>query len=265
MSKIQKMMEVSKKSVEINADIALINQHSLKELTPEDVFAFAVTLCDNEIDRDFDLITTQSLEKLAPLFVGKTGIFDHARSAKNQVARLYKVEVENGGGKTSQGEQKKVLKGYAYILRDDSTAEIISKIEGGILKEVSVGFSVESCVCSICGGSITWWGCENGHDKGFEYDGKQCYGILENPVDAYEFSFVAVPAQRGAGVTKHCTSGDVEKAFQVLMAADLEPYGEKLDAVVQKFKNTAMDSEERRHRKQILEENKKFTKRRDTQ
>ena len=29
-----------------------------------------------------------------------------------------------------------------------------------------------------------------------------CYGILTNPTDAYEWSFVAVPAQRKAGVTK---------------------------------------------------------------
>ena len=34
------------------------------------------------------------------------------------------------------------------------------------------------------------------------YKGKLCYGVLSEPEDAYEWSFVAVPAQRSAGVTK---------------------------------------------------------------
>ena len=40
------------------------------------------------------------------------------------------------------------------------------------------------------------------HRKGQAYDGKSCHAILDEPADAYEWSFVAVPAQRGAGVTK---------------------------------------------------------------
>ena len=43
-------------------------------------------------------------------------------------------------------------------------------------------------------------GCD--HEKGGEYGGKLCYHILDEPLDAYEWSFVAVPAQVNAGVTK---------------------------------------------------------------
>ena len=37
---------------------------------------------------------------------------------------------------------------------------------------------------------------------GRQYDGKLCTAVLEDPTDAYEWSFVAVPAQREAGVLK---------------------------------------------------------------
>jgi hypothetical protein len=53
-------------------------------------------------------------------------------------------------------------------------------------------------VCAVCGSE--YGTC--GHQKGEYYDGVLCCVILREPVDAYEFSFVAVPAQRDAGVMK---------------------------------------------------------------
>ena len=60
-----------------------------------------------------------------------------------------------------------------------------------------MGCSVGRGVCSICGAE---GGCR--HVRGQAYDGKLCFTELRNPTDAYEWSFVAVPAQRGAGVLK---------------------------------------------------------------
>lgn len=40
------------------------------------------------------------------------------------------------------------------------------------------------------------------HIKGAKYGDKTCSVILDEPFDAYEWSFVAVPAQKNAGVTK---------------------------------------------------------------
>ena len=50
-------------------------------------------------------------------------------------------------------------------------------------------------VCSICGQS----GCV--HKGGKRYDGRLCFFTLSRPTDAYEWSFVAVPAQRRAAVS----------------------------------------------------------------
>lgn len=69
---------------------------------------------------------------------------------------------------------------------------------------MSVGCSVERCVCSICGEDINT--CA--HKKGEVYGGKVCCAELVNAQDAYEWSFVAVPAQPRAGVLKRCGGED---------------------------------------------------------
>ena len=244
----------------LERDIGLINQYSIKELIPEDVFAFSLILCDNEIDRDYEKFDKEGLERLAQLFIGKTGIFNHSRDAKDQVARIYKTEVEATGEKTALGEEKYVLRGYAYVLRNEFTKETIAKIEGGILKEISIGFAVKSCVCSICGEKIGWLGCANGHNKGGTYGGKPCYGLMKEPVDAYEFSFVTVPAQRGAGTTKNFDNGDIQKAFEILTNADLTGFGEELEELQKVFEQSKLSKEEREKRQNIIAENEKYLK-----
>lgn len=49
------------------------------------------------------------------------------------------------------------------------------------------------------------------HVKGEIYDGKLCFTELREPTDAYEWSFVAVPAQRDAGVLKRYGGMDRER------------------------------------------------------
>ena len=187
-------------------DMALINALARKELKAEEVYTFSVRLCDNEVDRDFERFAPQTLEGLAGLFVGKSGIFDHQWSARGQAARIYKTEVVQEPEKlTRAGDGYCWLKGYAYMLRTDSAKDLIAEIEGGIKKEVSVGCAVERSVCSVCGADLREGQC--GHKKGEVYDGKLCYASLEGAGDAYEFSFVAVPAQPAAGVVKSVGRG----------------------------------------------------------
>ena len=83
-------------------------------------------------------------------------------------------------------------------------------------------------------------------------------GELKDAADAYEFSFVAVPAQRRAGVTK--SAGGPEDAFAVLMTADLSKFGDQLRALLPRIKTALEDADEREERMKILEENKKFLK-----
>ena len=197
-------METVRKQTRTQADpvegeLAAINALGNTSLTAEEVYPFGVRLCDNQTDRDLEYFARADLEQLAELFVGKTGIFDHSWSAKDQRARIYRTElVEEPGVVTEAGEPGCYLKGYAYMLRTAENAGLIAEIEGGIKREVSVGCSVARRVCSICGAE----GGTCQHVPGQRYGERLCYLDLREPTDAYEWSFVAVPAQRKAGVLK---------------------------------------------------------------
>lgn len=198
-------MEISKDAV-VKAigqpegeDMSLINRLARRELAPEEVYTFAVRLCDNDIDRDFERFDDTALDTLAELFPGVSGVFDHQWSARGQTARIYRAEVVSDPGVvTSDGRPYKFLKGWAYMMRTAENADLIAEIDGGIKREVSVGCAVDSVICSICGQPLE----DCPHEKGQEYDGQVCVGVLTGAADAYEWSFVAVPAQRKAGVVK---------------------------------------------------------------
>lgn len=180
-------------------ELELINGFAPKSLTEDEVFVFSLTLCDNDIDRDYERFSDEALYSLSTHFVGKTGIFDHAHKAGNQLARVISCHVEKTGERTLDGRDYLRLRARAYMLRNDRTRELISEIEGGIKKEVSVGCAIKSRVCSVCGADRSA-GCT--HRPGKKYGGAVCHTVLSDASDAYEWSFVAVPAQRKAGVTK---------------------------------------------------------------
>lgn len=180
-------------------DISRINTYARRDVHPEEIYTFTVILCGNDIDRDCEAFTKESLVKMANMFQGKTGILDHDASSKNQIARIYKTSVVKTDEKTLYGEDKYLLKAWAYMVKSPNTNDLILKIDTGIVREVSVSCRIEKKVCSICGNQYN--GSCN-HILGTKYDDKFCYIKLENPTDAYEWSFVAVPAQTDAGVTK---------------------------------------------------------------
>lgn len=180
-------------------ELNLINSYTRRKLTKDEVYAFSVVLCDNDIDRDGERFTVESLFALEKLFVGKTGIIDHNPSAKNQTARIFACSVEAVQGKKTQtGDDYFRLKARAYMPKSEKNKDFILALDSGIIKEVSVGCAVEEVLCSICGEKSDL--CP--HKKGEKYGSKICCGELINPYDAYEFSFVAIPSQKQAGVTK---------------------------------------------------------------
>jgi hypothetical protein len=220
-----------------------------------------VILCDNDVDRDVERFSTDALGTLASLFLGKTGISDHHRSVENQIARIYRTAVEKTGKQNSLGEPQVILRADAYMLNSELTRPMIEAIDAGIIKEVSIGFSAPNAKCSLCDEPLIYdWrtqktSCENGHIKGSSFDGKLCYGLL-NPVDAYEFSFVAVPAQRGAGVIKRVE--DLSEAFAVLLTADISGYAAETKALLAHIQLALTDAEEREKRAIIIAENAKY-------
>ncbi len=183
------------------AQLEAINRFSRRELGADEVYVFSLLLCDNAVDRDGERFSSGALQKLATLFVGKTGIFNHDPKGQNQTARIFETAVETDEGRVVEnGEPYQALRAWAYMVRCQKNEDLILEIDAGIKKEVSVGCAIGKVVCSVCGADLREQPC--GHRPGEVYNGVQCWRELEEPTDAYEWSFVAVPAQRDAGVTK---------------------------------------------------------------
>ena len=112
-----------------------ISRFSRRPMKAEEVYCFSVRLCDNQVDRDGERFPRKTLEELAELFVGKSGLFDHSWSARGQAARIYAAQVVQEEKLTGTGEPYCWLKGYAYMVRTADNEGLIREIEGGIKKD----------------------------------------------------------------------------------------------------------------------------------
>lgn len=192
-----------------------INKFSRRPMKSEEVYVFPLVLCDNEIDRDGERFSVSALETLAKLFIGKTGVFDHSMKGTDQTARIFETYTEQIVEKTTEsGETYMRLMAMAYMVRTAENESLIREIDAGIKKEVSVGCAVQKMTCSVCGGDFRRGECT--HEKGQIYAGKKCHCILEEPTDAYEWSFVAVPSQPAAGVTKSFNNTESLSAGEII-------------------------------------------------
>lgn len=194
-----------------DADLKKINKYTLSPVTADDVFIFKATIADNEQDdrnhMPFNLKAVQDLKKLYP---GKTMLKDHVRLADNQIARVYDTELDQSSSKlTKLGELHTELVSKIYMIKTDANKDLIAEIKGGIKKEVSTSMVPEKMICNICGTDNMKEYCR--HWPGYEYDvtdatGKstkrRCKMLLDGAKEAYELSFVAIPAQPRAGTHK---------------------------------------------------------------
>lgn len=193
------------------AELKAINKYALEPLTADQVFTFKAVLCDNEVDRSYERFTLKALQDLQKLFQGRTVIKDHRHTADNQVARIYSTQLVQSEKATKAGELYTQLVAHCYMVKTASNADLIAEIKGGIKKEGSVGCSITGSICSICGTDNAKAYCRHYPGRSYEKDGgaQVCTFTLTGARDAYEFSLVAVPAQRAAGVSKSYTGKTV--------------------------------------------------------
>ena len=98
MEQFSKSRALGLKKADAAADIALINQYGKKELKPEDVYSFSVRICDNDVDRD---------------------------------ERFTNATMEVAGQKNSLGEALVILRGSAYMLRNETNQPLTGALENG--------------------------------------------------------------------------------------------------------------------------------------
>ena len=190
-------------------DLKKINKYTLEPVSKDDVFVFKATMADNEQDdRNYMPFNLKSLMDLKKLYPGKTMLKDHSRRADNQIARVYDTEiVQNANKKTELGELFTELIAKIYVIKTESNKDFIAEIKGGIKKEVSTSCVPDKMICNICNGDgrkcIHWPGVEytiqDGTPTGTK---KRCKLLIDGAKEAYELSFVAVPAQPRAGTHK---------------------------------------------------------------
>lgn len=207
---ISKVANVSPLEV-TDEDLKKINKYTLSPLSADEVFIFKATIADNEQDdRNYMPFNLKALQDLKKIYPGKTMLKDHSRRADNQIARVYDTEIiQNANKQTELGELHTELVAKIYMVKTDSNKDLIAEIMGGIKKEVSTSTVPEKMICSICGTDNMkdycrhWPGreytVEDGSAKGSK---KRCKMLLHGAKEAYELSFVAVPAQPRAGTKK---------------------------------------------------------------
>ena len=74
-------------------ELRKINKFTLTPLKSDEVFTFKLIMGDNELDdRNYEPFNLNALKDLQKLYIGKTMIKDHRRTADNQIARVYDTE-----------------------------------------------------------------------------------------------------------------------------------------------------------------------------
>lgn len=167
-------------------DMKQINKNNRKDFTRDDIYAFEITLCDSELDADYEAISKDCLYKLKDLSLGSSGFLTSDIMARIFDTYIEKVFISRSNSKLAEEIYK--LKAKVYVLKKSITEEGLNKLLNH--PKISVGFSVKRRVCSICGNSEC---CK--HIKGQKYIDEAgiellCYRILNDPTDFYEWSIV---------------------------------------------------------------------------
>jgi len=190
--------------------LAKINRYALKELTAEDVFIRKILLAHNAVDRDSERFPEDLLDDFKATLPGKAllmghsrpnpgcGLFFDAETAEmtpEQFKALTGEDARLPEGKT----MVKVLWGWAYLLKTPGNEELMTNMDGGVIRFASIGF-MASDLNPVKGpfDNILFW----------EY---------VRPGEALEGSLVWLGAQQGATVQKQINEGGKKEMFKELL------------------------------------------------
>ena len=171
----------------LDNDMKHINKYSRKDYTKDDVYVFEITLCNSDLDEDYEAISKDCLYKLKDLSLGSSGFL-----TSDIMARIFDTYIERtyiSWSNSRLADEIYKLKAKAYVLKNAITEKALNQILNH--PKISVGFSVKRRVCSICGSSEC---CK--HIKGQKYIDEAgieelCYKVLDDPTDFYEWSIVS--------------------------------------------------------------------------
>lgn len=196
-------------------DLEKINKFTRKPLTSDDVAIFEVTLCDNEVDKDFEHFDKDTLEMIRTLSVGNLGVLYDVSYSTDQIARIYDCQINESNKLTQSGEYYKKVVAKAYIILTPNNSSLVKKLSSSPV-EVSISGSIKECTCSICGQNMRVSACR--HIKGKKYKGKLCYGVLSGMYDFLEWS-LKFKSDNKKDNNERCESimnDDIQRSFTTL-------------------------------------------------
>ncbi len=254
---------------EQDVNIVMINRYTVggTTLTRADVEIRSMYLCNDQIDSYDSRFTLEALNQIVDLIPGQPVLTGHDYESL-PVARYFKAELEN------KASVNWVRAWFYWLKGVDGSADMARNIDGGIWREVSIGWRYSKDTCSICGKSIRE--CE--HAPGQTYAGKKCYYEMSDIEKVLEGSLVFSGGQnnthmagerlaaRDAGADNNKTKGsdiemtpeqikELENAARIAGIADTEARlaKEKSDLVAEatrlKTENEKLVSEKLSNRK----------------
>jgi hypothetical protein len=181
-----------------------INTYALKDLSPDDVYIRQFLLAHNAVDRDQERFSENLLEDFRRTLPGKSVLQSHLRQElpKGLFFDAATDKISPEGFKLLTGEEArlpeniqtvKVLFGWVYFLKSSFNDELISLIDGGIIRFVSIGFHASDLI-----------EVENHH-------GDLLYREYVPPGEALEGSIVWLGAQPGAMIKTSMRTSEKSK------------------------------------------------------
>jgi hypothetical protein len=190
------------------AELARIRQFALEELAPEELYVRHVRLATDAVDRTWERLPRDYLERFAATLPGKPLLLGHDH--QETPTGLWFQAAVRAAAADEPGEW--VLEAGFYLRKSPANEEIRRQIDAGVIRYASIGFRYDLLVCDLCGGATARPGmagpCD--HWPGRLYDGQVAtysYGGDPERVEAHEGSLVYLGAQYGAELVKDAGVG----------------------------------------------------------
>ncbi|OMF72487.1 hypothetical protein BK143_09465 [Paenibacillus peoriae] len=195
--------------------LAKINQLARVPLTEDEAYVFPAKLVgDQIIPRRFYRLTPNFLRKMAvQAREGVSLLLDHSWANMGvmtiPLGRTFDSRLQMDGDELALYADHYMKLGQE--VGDIKIDQIAEGIDAGTIFDTSIGFTVTSQTCSICGQEYFGGNCP--HIRGREYDSKLCTVDI-NDGDLMENSLVFDGAYPGAGVVGMSNTSDLQSAMK---------------------------------------------------
>lgn len=195
--------------------LSRINQLARVPLTEDEVYVFPAKLVgDQIIPRRFYRLTPNFLRKMAvQVREGVSLLLDHSWANMGimtiPLGRTFDSRLQMDGDELSLYADHYMKLGQE--VGDIKIDQIAEGIDAGTIFDTSIGFTVTSQTCSICGQEYFGGNCP--HIRGREYDSKLCTVDI-NDGDLMENSLVFDGAYPGAGVVGMSNTSELQSTIK---------------------------------------------------